>query len=83
MYNKKICILELMEYSIFRISYMQGTLLGVGCKIVNETDTSEIYILIREPDTGICKQTNLIIASYNEWIASYNNTLYLLTHIPL
>lgn len=56
LYNKKICILELMKYSIFRISYIPGTLLVVGCKIVSKTDTSEIYILIREPDTVICKQ---------------------------
>lgn len=36
---------------------MPCTELGIGCKIVRKTK-NEIYILVREPDTELCKQTN-------------------------
>lgn len=37
---------------------MPGTILGVGYKIVSKTNTKEIYILVKEGDIALCKQTN-------------------------
>lgn len=42
---------------IAEIQYIQN-LLYARYKIMSKTDKNEIYILVREPDTGIHKQTN-------------------------
>lgn len=59
-----------MHLRIDEIQYVEkllisGTVLGVGCKIARQTQNA-ICILVREPDAELCKQTNSIIASYNE-----------------